>query len=139
MHGQERYRDEITDSAKVETFTYAFKDGKSLDMDVYFPMNDNQTKRALIFYVHGGGFSGGQRNEPGIRQFCKKLAYRGYVVSSISYRLTRKGTPTEFGCDCPAADKKITFRKAVEDLQDATFFMIKNREKMGIDPHTIIL
>lgn len=139
MHGQERYRDEITDSAKVETFTYAFKDGKSLDMDVYFPMNDNQTKRALIFYVHGGGFSGGQRNEPGIRQFCKKLAYRGYVVSSISYRLTRQGTPTEFGCDCPAADKKITFRKAFEDLQDATFFMIKNREKMGIDPHTIIL
>jgi len=138
-HGQERYKDEITDSARVETFTYAYKDGKSLDMDVYFPLNDNQTKRSLIFYVHGGGFSGGQRNDPGIQRFCKKLARRGYVVSSISYRLTRQGTATDFGCDCPAADKKITFRKAVEDLQDATFFMIKNRDKMGIDPHAIIL
>lgn len=136
---QNRYKDEITDSARVETFTYAFKDGKSLDMDVYFPMNDNETKRPLIFYVHGGGFSGGTRNTAGIQLFCKRLARHGYVVSSISYRLTRQGTSTEFGCDCPAVDKLNTFNKAVEDLQDATFFMIKNRYKMGIDPQKIIL
>ena len=102
-------------------------------------MYDNQTNRPLILFVHGGGFAGGKRNDPWIQQFCKKLARRGYVVSSISYRLTREGTTTEFGCDCPAAEKRITFSKAVEDLQDATFFMIKNREKMGIDPYTIIL
>ncbi len=138
-HGQERYKEEITDSAKVETFTYACKDGKSLEMDVYSPMNDSQQKRPLIFYVHGGGFSGGTRNSAGIQRFCKKLARHGYVVSSISYRLTRQGTQTEFGCDCPAEEKKVTFRSAVEDLQDATFFMIRNREKMGIDPHKIIL
>jgi len=137
--GQERYKDEISDSARVETYTYAYKDGKSLDLDVYFPMYDNQTNRPLILFVHGGGFAGGKRNEPWIQMFCKKLARRGYVVSSISYRLTREGTATEFGCDCPATDKRITFSKAVEDLQDATFFMIKNREKMGIDPYTIIL
>jgi len=139
LFAQERYKDEISDSAKVETFTYAYKDGQSLEMDVYSPFNDNQANRSLIFYVHGGGFSGGKRNDPGIQQFCKKLARRGYVVSSISYRLTRQGTATDFGCNCAAADKKITFRKAVEDLQDATFFMIKNREKMGINPYTIIL
>ena len=136
---QERYKEEITDSAKVETVTYAFKDGKSLDMDVYSPAADNQAKRPLIFYVHGGGFSGGVRNEPGIQAFCKRLARHGYVVSSISYRLTRKGTESAFGCDCPAVDKRNTFNKAVEDLQDATFFMIKNRDKMGIDPQKIIL
>ena len=136
---QERYKDEITDSVRVETFTYAFKDGKSLDLDVYFPALDNQTKRPLIFYVHGGGFTGGQRNDPGIQQYCKKLAQHGYVVSSISYRLTRQGTETAFGCDCPAVDKLNTFNNAVQDLQDATFFMIKNRDKMGIDPQKIIL
>ncbi len=137
--GQQRYKEEITDSTRVETFTYAIKEGKSLDMDVYFPINDTQTKRPLIFYVHGGGFSVGKRDEPGIQKFCKKLARYGYVVSSITYRLTRQGTKSEFGCECPAADKIITFKSAVEDLQDATFFMIKNHEKMGIDPYTIIL
>jgi acetyl esterase/lipase len=139
ISAQERYKDEITDSVRVETFTYSFKDGQPLDMDVYFPAFENQVNRALIFYVHGGGFSGGTRNEPGIQQFCKKLARLGYVVSSISYRLTRKGTDTDFGCDCPAVDKLNTFNHAVEDLQDATFFMIKNRDKMGIDPQRIII
>lgn len=136
---QERYKDEITDSVRVETYTYAFKDNQSLDLDVYFPAFDNQIKRPLIFYVHGGGFSEGKRNDPGIQEFCKKLARRGYVVSSISYRLTRKGTETGFGCDCPAIDKRNTLNAAVQDLQDATFFMIKYRDKMGIDPQKIIL
>lgn len=139
VFAQERYKEEITDSARIETFTYAFKDGKSLDMDVYSPAFDNQTQRPLIFYVHGGGFSGGKRNDPGIQVFCKKLARYGYVVSSISYRLTREGKESGFGCDCPAVDKRNTFNDAVEDLQDATFFMIQQRDKMGIDPQKIIL
>jgi acetyl esterase/lipase len=136
---QERYREEITDSVRVETYTYAFKDGKSLDMDVYFPAFDNQSQRPLILYVHGGGFSEGSRNEPDIQVFCKKLARYGYVVSSISYRLTREGKESGFGCDCPAVDKRNTFNEAVEDLQDATFFMIQHRDKMGIDPQKIII
>jgi len=139
ISAQVRYKDEIADSVRMETFTYAYKDGHSLDMDVYSPSADNDSKRALIFYVHGGGYAAGKRNEPDIQVFCKKLARHGYVVSSISYRLTRQGTKTEFGCDCPAVDKLNTFNKAVEDLQDATFFMIKNRDKMGIDPQKIIL
>jgi len=139
ISAQERYKDEIADSVRVETFTYAFKDGQSLDMDVYFPALENQVNRALIFYVHGGGFSEGKRNDAGIQEFCKKLARHGYVVSSISYRLTLAGKATGFGCDCPAIDKRNTFNKAVEDLQDATFFMIQHRDKMGIDPQRIIL
>jgi len=138
-HSQDRYKEEITDSVRIETYTYAFKDGQSLDLDVYIPAFDRVLNRPLIIYVHGGGFSGGSRNEPGIQSFCKSLARHGYVVSSISYRLTRKGTETAFGCNCPAIDKLNTFNKAVEDLQDATFFLIKYREKLGIDPQKIIL
>lgn len=139
LSAQERYKEEISDTIKVETFTYAFKDGQSLNMDVYSPAFDRETKRPLIIYVHGGGFSGGTRNEAGIQKFCRKLAGYGYVVSSISYRLTRKDQPTEFGCDCPAVDKLNTFNEAVEDLQDATYFMIQRRESFGIDPLKIIL
>ena len=139
ISAQERYKDEITDSVRVETYTYAFKDNQSLDLDAYFPAFDDQAKRPLIIYVHGGGFSGGKRDGAGTQAFCRKLAQRGYVAGSITYRLTRKGTETAFGCDCPAVDKLNTFNKAVEDIQDATFFMIKNRDKMGIDPQKIIL
>lgn len=136
---QERYLEEITDSVVTDTYTYAFKDGQTLDMDVYTPAFDQEAKRPLIFYVHSGGFSSGSRDLPAIRQFCKKLAGYGYVVSSVSYRLTRKNTETEFGCNCPAADKLNTFKEAMRDLQDATFFMIERRELFRIDPQKIIL
>lgn len=139
LKAQERYQEEITDSVKMDTYTYAFKDNQSLDMDIFTPALDNQVNRPLILYMHGGGFSGGARNEPGIHEFCKRLARHGYVAVTMSYRLTRAGTATGFGCDCPAVDKLNTFYEAVEDIQDATFFLIKNRDKFGIDPHLIIL
>lgn len=139
INAQERYKEEITDSVRMETYTYAFKDNQSLDLDVFVPAMDAQTDRPLILYMHGGGFSGGRRDEPGIQEFCKRLARHGYVAVSMSYRLTRAGTATTFGCDCPAVDKLNTFNEAVEDIQDATFFLIKYREKLGIDPHKIIL
>ena len=136
---QERYKEEITESVRMETFTYAFKDNQSLDLDAYFPADDKLVQRPLIFFVHGGAFTEGKRNDQGIQEYCQKLARCGYVVASISYRLTLKGTKTGFGCDCPAIDKLNTINAAVEDLQDATAFMIKNRNKMGIDPQKIII
>jgi acetyl esterase/lipase len=139
LPAQERFRNEITDSVKVDTYTYAFKDAQSLDLDVYTPAFDQVINRPLIIYIHGGGFYQGTRNSTEIQEYCKNLARYGYVVSSISYRLTRKEQATGFGCDCPAVDKLNTFNEAVEDLQDATYFLINHREKLGIDPQKIIL
>lgn len=136
---QERYLDEITDSVTVSTFTYIQKDGQNLNLDVYVPAFDTAMSRPVYLYVHGGGFSGGTRNSKKIVDFCNKIARRGYVAVSMSYRLTRKGTKTLFGCDCPAADKLATFDAAVEDLQDATYFLIEHREQFGINPYKIIL
>lgn len=136
---QTRYLEEITDSVKVETFTYIQKDGQKLDLDIYTPVFDDETSRPVFLYVHGGGFSGGIRNGQGTIDFCKKIARHGYVAVSISYRLTRKGTKTALGCDCPADEKLATFDAAVEDLQDATFFLIENRQGFGIDPQKIII
>lgn len=136
---QERYQSEWFDEISKETYTYATKDGQNLDLDVYLPQADAELERATIIYMHGGGFGAGNRDEEGIQEFCTHLAKYGYVVASISYRLTRKGTPEGFGCDCPAVDKLNTFNAAVEDVQDATFFLIENREQFAINPQKIIL
>lgn len=136
---QDRYTADIFDEIRVETATYATKDGENLDMDIYLPQNDYEPERATIIYVHGGGFSGGQRDGENIKAFCTRLANYGYVVASISYRLTRKGTPEGFGCDCPATDKLNTIYAASEDLQDAAFFLIENRHQYSINPQQIIL
>lgn len=136
---QERYAEAIFDEILVETLTYATKDGENLDLDIYLPQADAEEERATLIFVHGGGFSGGQRDQENIVDFCTRMANHGYVVASLSYRLTRKEKPEAFGCNCPATDKLNTFYAAVEDIQDATFFLIENRHQFGIDAQKIIL
>ena len=139
VFSQDRYSEFWFDEISMETYTYATKDGEDLKLDIYLPQSDSNFERATIVFVHGGGFSGGQRDGERIKQFCNQLAGYGYVVASISYRLTRKGKESGFGCDCPTNDKLNTFNWAVEDVQDATFFLIQNREQFGIDPQKMIL
>ena len=139
LSAQERYQSDLFDEISVETFTYATKNGENLDLDIYLPQGDAEDERATIIYVHGGGFSGGARDRDDVKEFCNRMANYGYVVASISYRLTRKGKPEGFSCDCPALDKLNTFNMAVEDLQDATFFLIEHREQFSINPQKIIL
>lgn len=139
LNAGERYREQLFDSIDVHSYTYIIKDGVNLDLDVYMPFEDHEDNRAVLLYVHGGGFSSGARDGADIVRFCKQMAAYGYVTASMSYRLTRKGESTGFGCDCPADEKLKTFQAAVEDIQDATFFLIRNREMLGIDPHRVIL
>lgn len=139
VFSQERYSNFLFGEINVETYTYATKDGENLDLDIYLPIYDTATSRATIIYVHGGAFSAGERNSERIQEFCRQMAGYGYVVASISYRLTRKDQPGAFGCDCPADEKLNTFYAAVEDLQDASYFLIERREQFKIDPQKIIL
>jgi dipeptidyl aminopeptidase/acylaminoacyl peptidase len=139
LFSQERYSEFSFDEINMETYTYATKDGENLKLDVYLPQSDSDFERATIIYLHGGGFSSGKRDSEGIKKFCNEMAGYGYVVASISYRLTRKDKESGFGCECPAEDKLNTFIWAAQDVQDATFFLIQNLEQFGINPQKIIL
>lgn len=136
---QGRYLAPITDEIVTETHTYTSKDGQNLDMDIYMPVNDPEIERPVIMYIHGGGFQGGERDHEKNVKFCSRLAKLGYVTASISYRLTRKGKEGGFGCNCPATEKLNTFHAAMEDIQDATYYLIQNRHQFEIDPQKIIL
>lgn len=136
---QTKYYEPITDSVKTATFTYATKNGETLDLDVYTPTNVPDIAHPTLLYVHGGGFHGGKRDGENTQKFCNHLAKYGYVVVSMSYRLTRKGTDTKFGCDCPAVEKIATFNAAMEDIHDATLFLVENREHLKIDPQKLAL
>lgn len=136
---QSRYQEQLFDSIDVQTHTYAMKNGENLNLDIYAPHSDNKTNRALIIYIHGGGFSGGERDNKDAVSFCKELAKYGYLAVSASYRLTLKGEPAGFGCDCPAVDKLNTFQMAVEDIQDAVFWLIERHEEFHFNPQQIIL
>lgn len=57
----------------------------SLRLNLYKPVGDGQTERPLVVAVHGGGFTGGHRND--LNDYCATLASMGWACATISYRL----------------------------------------------------
>jgi acetyl esterase/lipase len=65
-----------------------------LKLDFYEPAGDTFSKRPLVIYIHGGGFSDTSQTKslPHIVAFCDSLAKRGYATASINYRLDSANT-----------------------------------------------
>ncbi|MBA3303235.1 MAG: alpha/beta hydrolase [Acidimicrobiia bacterium] len=54
-------------------------------LDLYQPTGDDQARRPAIVWVHGGGFSAG--NKSNMADDATTFARRGYATVSINYRL----------------------------------------------------
>ncbi len=122
-----------------KTYTYTIKEGQELQLDVYLPEFSSQSEKLpTLVWMHGGGFSGGVRDNPSETKLCQTAAQQGFVAVSISYRLLRKGTTTLFGCDCPADKKEETFKQAAIDYMDAVSFLIERRDELHIDTSKLI-
>ena len=132
-----RYKRALFGKVQKDTYPYSNKNGVVLELDVYRPQGDAAKNRAALLYVHGGGFSGGRRDDSLQVAFAEKLARMGFVVASMSYRLTMKGQ--SFGCDQPAANKISTFQAAVQDIREATVYLLDNKDKLGINPEQLVL
>ncbi len=62
-------------------------------LDLYIPTSKApQEGYPVFFFVHGGGFSGGNKSSAklGYDRVCRSMAERGYAVVSINYYLTMK-------------------------------------------------
>ncbi|WBU90619.1 alpha/beta hydrolase [Cellulophaga omnivescoria] len=134
-NSQTRYEQKVFSDIKMKTYTYA----DTLKLDFYSIKKDTVTKKPLLILVHGGGFSGGKRDNPSEIKFCEDMAKRGYAVASISYRLVRKGNPLGFSCNCPADQKIETFVSVSKDILKATQFLIDKKDKLEFNPENIIL
>ncbi len=132
-----RYEKQVFTAVNSQTITFASYEEEDLKLDYFWPEGDQLEARPLILYVHGGGFSGGQRDYLGHVQFAQRMARRGFSVALMSYRLTMKGK--SFSCDQAAANKIKTFKYAVEDIWKATNFLRTRAEQLGIDNENIIL
>ncbi len=125
--------------ADVKTYTYAIKGLDTLQMDVYTPKNIKKTDSLpVMLWMHGGGFVGGSRSFPSEVKLAQLATENGYLGVFISYRLTRKGQATGFGCDCPKSEKLLTFKNAAIDFLDAAKFIYQNKTLLGADTTRII-
>jgi len=129
----------VAQDVQKSTHEYVVKDGVSLSLDVYQTDNSDNSLRPVLVWVHGGGFSGGKRDNGMELKLMETFAKQGYVGVSITYRLLRKGQATGFSCDCPRSDKINVFRESALDTWDALHFMYTHSDKFQIDPQKIIV
>lgn len=134
-YSQSLYFDEVTTVSK-KTYTYKEIEEAKLKLDFYKPENLKK-ETPLILFVHGGGFSGGSRNNNRIKTFANFMAKRGYAVASITYRLIMKNKG--FGCGTKSEYKINAFDTASEDISYAIKYLLENKKKFNINDTKIIL
>ncbi|MFN7919027.1 MAG: alpha/beta hydrolase [Bryobacteraceae bacterium] len=100
-----------------EGLEYWNVEGHRLALDVARPAAEGRYPGIVL--VHGGGFSAGNRE--GMMPMARKLAARGYVAASMSYRLT------------PAAQ----FPAQIYDAKAAVRFLRANAARLALDPDHI--
>ncbi|MBD3582097.1 alpha/beta hydrolase [Flavobacterium selenitireducens] len=125
----------VLSAQKMQTLTYFRNDTLQLDLDLYLPNKKTFEKLPLMIFVHGGGFSGGERQNNAA--FCKFLSERGFAAATITYTLYMKGK--NFSCDGVLSEKIKAIRFGVNDLWLATSYFLKNKEKFNIDSNHIFI
>ncbi len=120
---------------KMQTLTYFQNDTLKLDLDLFLPEKASASKLPLLLYVHGGGFSGGDRSAG--YPLCRYLAQNGYAAATITYTLYAKGK--NFDCDMMVSEKIKAIQYGVNDLWQATSFFINNSATYNIDASKIFI
>jgi acetyl esterase/lipase len=98
--------------------TYCTAGGTDLKMDVYYPKTTSGPA-PMVMYVHGGGFTSGDKEDGAGAKDIPELVARGYVVASVNYRLA------------PAAK----YPAQIEDVKCAVRYLRANAASFGIDPN----
>ena len=137
-----RYRDEVF-SGVTKTADVAFASPTSrqsglpvtLLADFYRPTGDTVTNRPAVVWVHGGGFTGGNRTSPEIVDEANTFAKKGFVNVSIEYRLSPTGcSAANATAECVAA-----IFDALTDAQTAVRWLRANAATYGVDPNRIAM
>lgn len=125
VRGQDEYR--------FSTITYHENDSASLELDFFD--TDTIQKSPLVIFVHGGGFSGGNREHG--HPFCQFLADTGIRSATISYTLYMKGK--NFSCGGIQSEKIKAIQMGAYHAKLATAHFIKNADSLNIDTTKIFL
>jgi predicted esterase len=139
--GTIRYRDAIFQSVNVtRDIVYGNApdlQGNPVDLklDLYRPAGDTVNERPVLIWVHGGGFTTGDKSS-GATQ-ATFFARRGYVSASINYRLL---SPTGCGgTQNPSPECVQAALGAQHDAQAAVRWFRRNASTYGIDTSRIAI
>lgn len=122
---------------------------QTLLMDVYSPVDDTETERPLVIYLHtgsflpqyfNGGITGGKQDSTAV-EICTRLAASGYVAVSATYRAG--WLPTAPDQNVRTSTLLQASYRGIHDARTAIRFFRKtvaeDGNPYGIDPDKIVL
>jgi acetyl esterase/lipase len=118
--------------ATVDSTTPAFRlsdvpflgGGRKEKLDLYFPGGSARTDRPAVVFIHGGGFTGGDKAEYRSASVSADLCRAGYVVVSCNYVLGPK-------------TKEGVWPQNIADCRDAVRWVRSHAKELGINPDKI--
>lgn len=112
------------DSSKLGSLesdiTYCTMDGVALKMDVYYP-SENTGHFPVTMYVHGGGWSSGNKAQGAGAMEIPALQAAGFLVVSVNYRLA----------------PEYPFPAMIEDVKCAVRSLRAHAGEYNLDPNRI--
>lgn len=117
---------------------FAIKGNDTLRMDFYAAP---QKSAPCLMFMFGGGFFTGRRNAEQYLDFFEDMVSRGYAVATIDYRLGL--APLHAATTKPSLPELIKMLSesvdmAVKDLYSATSYIVREADRLGIDPKRIV-
>jgi predicted esterase len=130
--------EKIHSTIEKKSFIYAVKDSNQLGLDIYTLRGvDSMNKRPCVLFVFGGAFVTGERDDTLYNHYFNSLVENGFSVVSISYRLGMRGVKHVSKFNIKPLRNAVNM--AVEDLYDATNWLITHANQFGLDTSKIIL
>ena len=102
-----------------------------LAMDIYQPVDDTETKRPVIVFLHSGAFIAGDKKANDMVKLSTQAAQRGFVAVSANYRLGLNVLNNFSG--------ERTVYKAVQDGSALIRFLREFHQLYNIDPSKIFV
>lgn len=126
---------------EVKTFEYAQKEGQHLMLDVYTDtLLPRDTLSPVLIFSYGGAWEGGKREDG--RPILEHFAHKGFISVGIDYRLgIRRIKEADVKIDSTnfASAYGDAIRMGIEDLYDATRFVVSHAEEWQLDTSRIII
>jgi acetyl esterase/lipase len=98
---------------QMRNIVFARPDGVPLHLDLYVPRSDKPVP--LIIWVHGGGWYGGDKEDPPQLPMLR----HGYAAATVEYRLS----------------EKAVFPAQIYDVKSAVRYLRANAARFGLDPN----
>ncbi|MEI6461398.1 MAG: alpha/beta hydrolase [Verrucomicrobiota bacterium] len=93
-------------------------------LDLYFPSGPVRKDRPAVVFIHGGGFTGGDKAEYRSASVSADLCRAGYVVVSCNYKLGSKSAPG-------------VWPQNISDCRNAVRWVRAHATALGVNPDKI--